>query len=91
MRKLRIDLEELHVESFATGGESVRRGTVNGHATAYTCFDGTCQSENQTYVESCVGGACPNSYDQACSTNGGAVGCFYPVQPASRPYCSAAC
>ncbi|HEX6750617.1 MAG TPA: hypothetical protein VF092_25225 [Longimicrobium sp.] len=101
MRKLRMDLEQLHVESFATGGPGGRRGTVNGHATtvhptnlgscgyntggcnscAATCAGGACASENQTYDGSCVPNVCPNSYDQACYTDGAPGGCFYPLQP----------
>jgi hypothetical protein len=87
MRKLKLDFEQLHVDSFDTDGVSDRRGTVNGH-TGITCFGGGCASENNTYIESCLAGQCPNSYDQPCTTNGGGS-CFYPYQPPPRTgmYC----
>lgn len=42
MRKLRLNLEQLHVESFAPAGPGeVKRGTVQGHAKAtYACTEG---------------------------------------------------
>jgi hypothetical protein len=74
MKKVRLDLEALSVESFATADGGAERGTVRGFASdlAASCYDtcvaigAPCGSENQTYVESCVAGACPDSYWQQC-------------------------
>jgi len=89
MPKLKLEIEELNVESFATDGAQAARGTIAGHIVSFlcesgTCFDLDCQSQNQTYLESCVPNHCPNSYDQQCETFGGIAGCYYPVQPPKR-------
>jgi hypothetical protein len=94
MRKLRLELENLQVESFATAEDDGGGGTVHAYAspdsvcaasgcdTMCSCYDscvaGPCGSENQTYNESCVAGACPNSWDQMCETNGD-HGCYHPI------------
>ena len=37
MKKLRLDLDHLAVESFRTAGGAVERGTVAGHEATPTC------------------------------------------------------
>jgi hypothetical protein len=39
MKKIRLNLDSLRIDSFATGGEASRQGTVHGQqqATAYVC------------------------------------------------------
>jgi len=53
MRKLKLNLEALHVDSFEITDEDARRGTVHGHVdythpivcdTAVDCSYNTCQS-----------------------------------------------
>jgi hypothetical protein len=68
MKKLRMDLEELAVESFETvDGKKVERGTVHAHT-------GT-GSECNTYLESCMATACCGSDWQSCD------GRFCPMRP----------
>jgi hypothetical protein len=61
MAKLKLDLQQLHVQSFSPAAEAVRKpGTVRGHeASVYTCdaspecytwFAPTCQ-----YAQTCNG------------------------------------
>ena len=80
MRKLRLELEELSVESFGTGPEPGRRGTVEGHATArcntnVSC-NGTCALACGSYY--CVptdnGGTC----NWECTPNTGGTSCNQP-------------
>jgi hypothetical protein len=68
MKKVKLDLEALAVESFATADGGTGRGTVRGFWTE-TCvgIDLPCGSQNQTYVESCAQGCGPDSYLQPCS------------------------
>jgi hypothetical protein len=81
MKKLRLELDELAVESFATGeDEMATRGTVAGHIStrctggAMTCDDGnTCvpagdTCANDTCYISCMG-SCP------CYPNYETIGC----------------
>lgn len=73
MRKLRLNVEQLHIESFATRGEAPRgEGTVRGHAEAtFGCTEGwaTCPGESMNQVTcwscnasergfTCYNGAC---------------------------------
>jgi hypothetical protein len=38
MNKIRLNLDTLRIDSFATGGDSARRGTVHGQAaTEFVC------------------------------------------------------
>lgn len=72
------------VTVYPTNLQSCGYNTGGYNSCFQTCFDGVCQSENQTYLESCVPNQCPNSYDQQCETFGGAVGCYYPVKPPQK-------
>jgi hypothetical protein len=89
MKKLKLDLDALTVESFATAADELaRRGTVRGQSggtdVADSCYDtcvaigAPCGSEQQTYNESCVPDACPDSIWQECTTRDG-HGCYYPL------------
>jgi hypothetical protein len=65
MRKLKMDLDELMVESFETAAESAERGTVHGHLSircdtvnatcddANTCGGDTCNFAQNTCADSC--------------------------------------
>ena len=57
MKKLRLNVDALHVESFRTDPVPAPGGTVNAHATSY----GTCQG---TCVDTCGGPTC----DAPCET-----------------------
>ena len=51
MRKMKLDLEHLHVETFETTAAGAERGTVHGHWSQL----GTCDA----FVATCqVGGTC---------------------------------
>jgi hypothetical protein len=53
MKKLKLDLNELKVESFETSKQSIRKGTVNGHATVPVGF-----CADQSYHTYCPTSAC---------------------------------
>jgi hypothetical protein len=56
MRKIRLDVDDLQVVSFATQGVEKERGTVRGHVQTEwnTCQGGTCDPGN-TCWDSCDG------------------------------------
>jgi len=79
MRKLRLDLDSLDVQSFATDEETPAGGTVHGQSglcqsTYYGCTytdwetcENTCQTCDQyTCWESCYG-SCLTCYDETCA------------------------
>jgi hypothetical protein len=61
MSKLRLELDDLTVESFDTGDEQRRRGTVQGHDTVETewctgypdCVSDHCQTPRKTCYGTC--------------------------------------
>ena len=53
MRKLSLQLQELHVESFVLGAGETAEGTVHGHSRV-TEF---CKTWNCPYTYTCTGGA----------------------------------
>lgn len=61
MKKLRLDLDSLEVESFDTAEADEKRGTVQARATAYpggpSCVN-TCNVNDWTCWESCGYGTC---------------------------------
>ncbi|HEX6747685.1 MAG TPA: hypothetical protein VF092_10380 [Longimicrobium sp.] len=73
MRKIRLDLEELVVEAFATtGGKQALRGTVRGHESE-VCWTNFCDSPGGSNGAGCFD---PNSLS-------GMGGCICPRQVAS--------
>ena len=81
MRKLRLDLEELVVESFDTAdGEETKAGTVHGHG--WTAWQG-CDISAGSYCATCGygGQVCPQDtltcFASCLMTNGYAV-CIEP-------------
>ena len=73
MRKLKLDLDSLDVQSFATDKETPASGTVQGHITGEVCpprtdWDtcGTCETWDQyTCWETCYA-SCRTCYDETC-------------------------
>jgi len=60
MRKLKLDLEMLAVESFTPDGAPARRGTVRGHVSLYW--------EDCNPSDTCAGGGWPcDPTDQSCA------------------------
>jgi hypothetical protein len=55
MKKMKLNADELRVESFAIVAESAENGTVKGHAgtTRPSCGD-TCAATCQTYACACL-------------------------------------
>jgi hypothetical protein len=51
MRKLRLELDELAVESFEVGKEQAEAGTVHGEQQTYTCQPATCLDATCVDVE----------------------------------------
>lgn len=60
MRKLRLEIEELSVESFEVAKEQERGGTVRGEQESWTC------NVNYTCIDvTCAGSNCP-TWDYTC-------------------------
>jgi hypothetical protein len=67
MNKLKLDLDELQVDSFDTMSEPEARGTVHGLQTYDTCYNLTCYgadcpgyTNNCGYTPACPGYGCTN-------------------------------
>lgn len=62
MRKIRLNVNELAVESFKTAQEEAVPGTVNGHAATEGCqtylFEGCGQTQFQTCAWTRLGAPC---------------------------------
>ncbi len=81
MRKLRLTLEALQIESFTTDAGSLQRGTVQGRSSVYTNTTCTTLTEDESYRitacapgetaeytcdVSCGYGVCPQTPNTAC-------------------------
>ena len=63
-KALKLEIDELAVESFETAAASGERGTVHGHATLKTCPGrDTCDAAAGTCYDSCV---CGTAYPDYC-------------------------
>jgi hypothetical protein len=71
MRKLRMDLADVRVESFTAGAALPRRGTVPGHLGA-TGNDPrpTCGASCAATCETCVGNTCESACRGTCASGG---------------------
>jgi len=88
MRKLRLDLDELAVESFAPADSATARGTVRGLASLYwedcspseTCAGAgwPCDPTDQSCGGSCYEATCA----PGCGGGGTGAGCGNPSDPA---------
>jgi hypothetical protein len=72
MKKVRLDLEQLAVESFATArGRGAEKGTVRGHdsgSEAYSCWaDCTWGCVSHSGYEWCICPILPNTDHHSCS------------------------
>ncbi|HEU0012348.1 MAG TPA: hypothetical protein VFQ45_01620 [Longimicrobium sp.] len=100
MKKMRLDLDTLSVESFDTVETPAERGTVHGHIPPDTyaryCSDGT------TCVDSCFEctdyasclGTCNATECGTCATNCGTcydASCGYTYCGTCDPYCCCTC
>ncbi|HVG44367.1 MAG TPA: hypothetical protein VM890_06530 [Longimicrobium sp.] len=89
MRKLKLEIDELQVETFATATAGVEHGTVEGNATFLGT--GACRScvDMSRCIETC-GDTCDNSLDYctcACTDDCTHVGpgCYHISQNGSCP------
>ncbi|HWK90283.1 MAG TPA: hypothetical protein VNP72_09815 [Longimicrobium sp.] len=82
MKRLKLNVEELTVESFEATGPSPERGTVNGHAKAtYACTVGwdTCDTQAESCGYTCWAATGCNNDSQCvgwCMTEHGSCSCF---------------
>lgn len=83
MKKLRLNQDDLRVESFRTEPGAERRGTVLGHS-YMTCYE-TCDPWYfcRTYQETCHNRGCNTGLTHMCETEG-ATDC--PGQGECSPY-----
>lgn len=72
MRKLALRLEELSVETFETGAEEGRRGTVFANSTTQYQIMCTCETWE---VASCDPNNCGGGSGATCNTCGDSCGC----------------
>ncbi len=91
MKKLRLELDNLQVESFATDRGEGDRGTVEGHISTRctgggmtcdagnTCGDNATCGQNATCYVSC-NGSCPNpcTNENSYCFNNSCFNCSYP-------------
>lgn len=92
MRKIKLQLESLAVESFDTTQQEPADGTVAGHqlGTRYTCAscEDSCIQTACTCIETCGGSTCEGTCDWTCS-------CFCTMERtfcvACDPYTSLTC
>jgi hypothetical protein len=84
MRKLKLDLDALAVESFAPSKSANGAGTVRGYLTAYyeLCYPDQTWEQSCTCEPTCNAQTCYQCASAACPTNDGAPACTgtcYPV------------
>jgi hypothetical protein len=87
MRKIRLDLEALEVESFDTGDGQPPRGTVQGLGATHTC-DLQC---NNTPNGTCDGGMTCLLWDTCLESNCGYYSCAYTCPPSAGETCDPSC
>ena len=85
MRKLKLDLDRLAVDTFVTEETEGKRGTVVGHATF------RCTTTDRCTEDSCGQNTCFISCDGVCGTYYcvGTYDCTYALD--SCPYCTPYC
>ncbi|HEU0052026.1 MAG TPA: hypothetical protein VFQ39_02570 [Longimicrobium sp.] len=93
MKKLRLDMEDLRVESFQTaGGAGLSRGTVRGHATLRHCTEFVdCTIDFGCGTVGCGTGAasCNGTCDASC--NGSCASCVATCGASCNGTCDATC
>ena len=89
MKKLRLSVEDIAVESFATLPQGARRGTVGGHGYSdTTCNQIICDCPTNGYEHTC--NTCQASCNGSCeaSCDGTCVNC---PGPSAGGTCDASC
>jgi len=81
MKKLRLEVDDLRIDSFAVDEAEAARGTVAGHnEPAYTAScDGSCVNTCNSCVNTCLN-TCPASCWNTCNTCNATCGawCTHP-------------
>lgn len=89
MKKLRLQIEQLAVESFVTAQAAGPRGTVRAHATE---FGDTCDPAPSCGPETCGNAYCIRQTDNLNLCGGGGTGgCSFPCTPPSGQLSCAGC
>lgn len=73
MKKVRLDLDAIQVDSFETNGGGGQRGTVRGHYCPCCCCDPcvcTCCDTCQATCAASCNGSCDSCYDSCYGTCG---------------------
>jgi len=82
MKKLKLDLDIVRVESFATAAEETRRGTVGGHISiGVSCYETDCCSD--------VSDCCPA--DTSYCTGHWSCGCATGITCPGGSTCAESC
>jgi hypothetical protein len=85
MKKMKLSVDTLRVESFATAAPAAARGTVRGNAAALACNTDAPDCDPITCAGSCIG---------PCTSNGGyavaasAQAVDQPVDGSANPLCT---
>ena len=85
MRKLKLEIEALEVETFEPAAEREERGTVRGHLTAYyeLCYPGDTWQNTCTCEPTCNADTCYNCGSAGC----GSAGCTGALDPTCNGTC----
>jgi hypothetical protein len=77
MRKISLDVNELRVESFETeDGDARTRGTVNGHASLFSCPQTQCGAQCPSGPHPCEGSYAWTDGMNACLCDDGTWRCI---------------
>ncbi len=88
MKKLRLEMDELRVESFATDAAAGEAGTVHGHSYPNACLPPS--GSDEPFVDTCGYATCAgDTCWQSCggSCNCGGSGWCQPQESAGYTYC----
>jgi hypothetical protein len=88
MKKLRLEMDALRVESFSTDAAAREAGTVHGHSYPNGCFPppGSDPFLDTCHYATCAGDTCWYSCGGSCDCGGGSAGCP-PQESAGYTYC----
>lgn len=97
MKKVKLDVDSLAVESFETGGDGQARGTVQGRGISNERCNSDVSCADTCYFLSCNPsdcGKCVDTYDGTCDiycTASAGTSCNEPCQTCMASYCPSNC